>query len=138
DRRGGPGRGARGRVPVDEGGEERRRPEQRLQAAGRRAARGVAEGFGRRRVDRPSEQAQLGGRQGQRAAGEGGQGAQLAGRRAGDHQEGRRRDPQGGGEEDRADQRRGGEGHAGDRKSTRLNFSHVKISYAVFCLKKKK
>src|SRR5690606_40033618 len=25
-----------------------------------------------------------------------------------------------------------------DRKSTRLNFSHVKISYAVFCLKKKK
>src|SRR5690606_41920148 len=39
-----------------------------------------------------------------------------------------------------------GEGHAGrradlerqeDRKSTRLNSSHVKISYAVFCLKKK-
>src|SRR5690606_42062570 len=29
-------------------------------------------------------------------------------------------------------------GHAGqDRKSTRLNSSHVKISYAVFCLKKK-
>src|SRR5690606_41226185 len=28
---------------------------------------------------------------------------------------------------------RGGE----DRKSTRLNSSHVKISYAVFCLKKK-
>src|SRR6266511_6053001 len=26
----------------------------------------------------------------------------------------------------------------GDRKSTRLNSSHVKISYAVFCLKKKK
>src|SRR5690606_40719183 len=25
----------------------------------------------------------------------------------------------------------------GDRKSTRLNSSHVKISYAVFCLKKK-
>src|SRR5690606_41941231 len=25
-----------------------------------------------------------------------------------------------------------------DRKSTRLNCSHVKISYAVFCLKKKK
>src|SRR5699024_11382270 len=24
-----------------------------------------------------------------------------------------------------------------DRKSTRLNFSHVSISYAVFCLKKK-
>src|SRR5690349_22157015 len=29
-------------------------------------------------------------------------------------------------------------GHAGDRKSTRLNSSHVEISYAVFCLKKKK
>src|SRR5699024_1833005 len=27
---------------------------------------------------------------------------------------------------------------AGDRKSTRLNSSHVSISYAVFCLKKKK
>src|SRR5436305_3560463 len=25
----------------------------------------------------------------------------------------------------------------GDRKSTRLNSSHVRISYAVFCLKKK-
>src|SRR5690606_40833472 len=43
-------------------------------------------------------------------------------------------------------QRRSGEGdvhrpairrRAGDRKSTRLNSSHVKISYAVFCLKKK-
>src|SRR5690606_1995908 len=28
--------------------------------------------------------------------------------------------------------------NAVDRKSTRLNSSHVKISYAVFCLKKKK
>src|SRR5437868_15507042 len=27
---------------------------------------------------------------------------------------------------------------ASDRKSTRLNSSHVSISYAVFCLKKKK
>src|SRR5207302_9808348 len=27
-------------------------------------------------------------------------------------------------------------GNAADRKSTRLNSSHVKISYAVFCLKK--
>src|SRR5690606_40351412 len=27
--------------------------------------------------------------------------------------------------------------YAGDRKSTRLNSSHVKSSYAVFCLKKK-
>src|SRR2546422_5385044 len=29
-------------------------------------------------------------------------------------------------------------GSAGDRKSTRLNSSHGYISYAVFCLKKKK
>src|SRR5437870_2632291 len=29
-------------------------------------------------------------------------------------------------------------GHCLDRKSTRLNSSHVAISYAVFCLKKKK
>src|SRR5437660_4232370 len=29
-------------------------------------------------------------------------------------------------------------GRARDRKSTRLNSSHVAISYAVFCLKKKK
>src|SRR5471030_3392311 len=28
--------------------------------------------------------------------------------------------------------------HPGDRKSTRLNSSHLGISYAVFCLKKKK
>src|SRR3712207_6934132 len=34
-------------------------------------------------------------------------------------------------------QRRGQEGHL-DRKSTRLNSSHANISYAVFCLKKKK
>src|SRR3712207_8000850 len=34
-----------------------------------------------------------------------------------------------------------GESHSGaerDRKSTRLNSSHANISYAVFCLKKKK
>src|SRR5438067_5008464 len=34
---------------------------------------------------------------------------------------------------------RGARGHhERDRKSTRLNSSHVSISYAVFCLKKKK
>src|SRR5438132_8983665 len=35
---------------------------------------------------------------------------------------------------------RAGAGHraASDRKSTRLNSSHTVISYAVFCLKKKK
>src|SRR5262245_64257856 len=32
----------------------------------------------------------------------------------------------------------GVEGGAEDRKSTRLNSSHLGISYAVFCLKKKK
>src|SRR5260221_7247293 len=44
-----------------------------------------------------------------------------------------------------AEQRRAhGQGHVGadgageDRKSTRLNSSHTVISYAVFCLKKKK
>src|SRR5699024_6866547 len=31
----------------------------------------------------------------------------------------------------------GDEGEPADRKSTRLNSSHVSISYAVFCLKKK-
>src|SRR5688500_676195 len=31
-----------------------------------------------------------------------------------------------------------GDTHLGDRKSTRLNSSHLVISYAVFCLKKKK
>src|SRR5690554_7010829 len=33
--------------------------------------------------------------------------------------------------------RRGANTAAPDRKSTRLNSSHVRISYAVFCLKKK-
>src|SRR2546426_7609708 len=38
-----------------------------------------------------------------------------------------------------AAQRRGGAVRSGrDRKSTRLNSSHLVISYAVFCLKKKK
>src|SRR5439155_11912375 len=50
----------------------------------------------------------------------------------------------GGGEQDRGIERlrrrlggRPGPGRT-DRKSTRLNSSHVAISYAVFCLKKKK
>src|SRR5256885_9891642 len=38
-----------------------------------------------------------------------------------------------------AGRREGGDRHiARDRKSTRLNSSHLVISYAVFCLKKKK
>src|SRR3712207_8363269 len=50
----------------------------------------------------------------------------------------------GGGARRRPEGSRGGPaGHAGgpggeDRKSTRLNSSHANISYAVFCLKKKK
>src|SRR5256885_10921929 len=43
---------------------------------------------------------------------------------------------------DRAGERRAGAAHRPDpnldRKSTRLNSSHLVISYAVFCLKKKK
>src|SRR3712207_6883392 len=40
---------------------------------------------------------------------------------------------------DRAADRAGGRRRAqADRKSTRLNSSHANISYAVFCLKKKK
>src|SRR5438270_2633195 len=49
------------------------------------------------------------------------------------------------GDQDRKDRRRGdaqiraaGARPERDRKSTRLNSSHSQISYAVFCLKKKK
>src|SRR5690349_24132681 len=38
----------------------------------------------------------------------------------------------------RREQQEQAEGGHRDRKSTRLNSSHVDISYAVFCLKKKK
>src|SRR3712207_6917852 len=38
----------------------------------------------------------------------------------------------------RVDPGRCGPRCAGDRKSTRLNSSHANISYAVFCLKKKR
>src|SRR2546427_5050331 len=54
-------------------------------------------------------------------------------------QEGRHRDS---GQRFGHQRRRGGGGAdgevRGDRKSTRLNSSHSQISYAVFCLKKKK
>src|SRR5690625_4516197 len=43
-----------------------------------------------------------------------------------------------GDEERRGDTTPGRNRHLGDRKSTRLNSSHVAISYAVFCLKKKR
>src|SRR5215813_14865128 len=54
---------------------------------------------------------------------------------------GRRRDPHRHARRDH--QREAGDGilrrwPRQDRKSTRLNSSHVRISYAVFCLKKKK
>src|SRR5688572_32041744 len=69
----------------------------------------------------------------------------------GDHQEAHRRrparlrllrtDPRHGGDDARGAREgrlgRGGRGDR-DRKSTRLNSSHSQISYAVFCLKKKK
>src|SRR5689334_24185607 len=40
--------------------------------------------------------------------------------------------------EGRRSSRAGGMARRADRKSTRLNSSHSSISYAVFCLKKKK
>src|SRR2546429_4533725 len=58
-----------------------------------------------------------------------GRGARQGPEARGDH---RRDEHGGGGSEDVA---RGG---GADRKSTRLNSSHGYISYAVFCLKKKK
>src|SRR5947209_16937927 len=42
------------------------------------------------------------------------------------------------GEAERQDSHGGVDGEEQDRKSTRLNSSHANISYAVFCLKKKK
>src|SRR5438874_13832325 len=64
----------------------------------------------------------------------------LAVHQAGQH-EGARRGAgvqQDGGDQPRADQHAGPVPDLqGDRKSTRLNSSHVEISYAVFCLKKK-
>src|SRR5207247_11467373 len=50
----------------------------------------------------------------------------------------RRRDHPGELERRARSDRAGGERGARDRKSTRLNSSHEWISYAVFCLKKKK
>src|SRR5690242_21168268 len=72
---------------------------------------------------------------------------QRASRRCdrGQGQGGRRRTPasqrdRGGdaGGEREAEQRQSARARHLDRKSTRLNSSHMSISYAVFCLKKKK
>src|SRR3712207_7031126 len=65
--------------------------------------------------------------EGQPVAGRGGQAGGGAG-----HRPGRTRLP------GRQDRERPGEAQEEDRKSTRLNSSHANISYAVFCLKKKK
>src|SRR3712207_7759287 len=56
------------------------------------------------------------------------------------HRQGPARAGMGGRVPDRppARDRRTADGGRGDRKSTRLNSSHANISYAVFCLKKKK
>src|SRR5690606_41427271 len=62
----------------------------------------------------------------------GGGAGRPAGLAGGDHQDSAQSPAQQGGNQ-RAERRA-----ALDRKSTRLNSSHVKISYAVFCLKKKK
>src|SRR5688572_31009808 len=51
------------------------------------------------------------------------------------HDRGRRVEPQA---EFASEQQEVGDHLQGDRKSTRLNSSHSQISYAVFCLKKKK
>src|SRR3712207_8588336 len=65
----------------------------------------------------------------------------AAGRPGGDRRSGHRRapieDPEQGAAGLGRDARRAGDGDR-DRKSTRLNSSHANISYAVFCLKKKK
>src|SRR5438309_5493219 len=50
----------------------------------------------------------------------------------------RQRPEEGGGDHGRAGQRGLQRADEQDRKSTRLNSSHSSISYAVFCLKKKK
>src|SRR3712207_7796911 len=47
-------------------------------------------------------------------------------------------DPDEGGHDRRHHEQRRHLQQPGDRKSTRLNSSHANISYAVFCLKKKK
>src|SRR5690606_39915736 len=59
----------------------------------------------------------------------------------GDGDQDERRHPDHQQEDADVEEQGGGQGHGPDyrqdRKSTRLNSSHVKISYAVFCLKKK-
>src|SRR3712207_7156881 len=72
-------------------------------------------------------------RSGRARAADGGRGAGVRGA-------GRGGDPADAGEPRPAEHQfhRGPRPRGGDRKSTRLNSSHANISYAVFCLKKKK
>src|SRR5256885_6794432 len=69
-------------------------------------------------------------------------GVHFPARRGGRHAHRRDDRARTGGRRGAADARRRGERahvrRAADRKSTRLNSSHLVISYAVFCLKKKK
>src|SRR5690606_40869790 len=68
------------------------------------------------------------------------QGGDDAMAQPGDHRGVRRRDHPGAGRNLHQVEAHGAvlaDGRGPDRKSTRLNSSHVKISYAVFCLKKK-
>src|SRR3712207_7869682 len=66
--------------------------------------------------------------------------SELPGEGQREHRQQRRRllDRGGGREDDVGDPLGRRHGHGPDRKSTRLNSSHANISYAVFCLKKKK
>src|SRR6266496_5150738 len=92
---------------------------------GRRADRRAAPGG----TDRPPPGGGRPGGQRPRPAAAAGRGDRLAGCRG---RQGRV------GQGPRALGRCPGAVEGGDRKSTRLNSSHVEISYAVFCLKKKK
>src|SRR3712207_7753907 len=73
---------------------------------------------------------------GERAVGAGRE--RLSAARGSGAQPGRDGQGRGGLREGDVHRRRGGAGARRDRKSTRLNSSHANISYAVFCLKKKK
>src|SRR5690606_39814935 len=75
-----------------------------------------------------------------RSALRGGAGLRAAPRQGGDAHRGAPAQPEGGGQAAAVGALRSpwlNRFNRPDRKSTRLNSSHVKISYAVFCLKKK-
>src|SRR5437870_10318519 len=94
----------------------------------REAVGGLSDSGARERAGDPRRGLRPAGHRGERGDGPAGGGAG-----AGAHQRRRPADPPAADATDHV-------GDAGplDRKSTRLNSSHVAISYAVFCLKKKK